>query len=134
MIASNCVALLNLYSWLPSYGENAVKCIFKEGDLYIEIYYDSDSANIEQKKILIFKMACYYSFSSIPGVNISSIKYDELADIGAVNEYKVSSAKDLWSLQFSSAKVFIRHFCIYFSSENKRLEVFAEDFTISDQG
>jgi hypothetical protein len=51
-------------------------------------------------------------------------------DVGALIEYKESAPADAWSLHFGLNSKKIRHFQLFFLSENKRLEVFAKDINL----
>jgi hypothetical protein len=131
MIATDSQLILDIYKWLPSYGENFVKCIFKNGNLFVEILYDGKD-DTEIKKTLIFRHACFFSFSSFPGVEISKIEYGEIKNLGGLNEFKTSTAKELWTSNYGRLGIDIRHFFILFLSANKRLEVFAQDFLLEE--
>lgn len=131
MIALDSKQVLDLYQWLPSYGENSVTCIYKDGNLNVEILYDSNNSDSEEKKTIVFKHACFFSCSSFPGVEMMDIKYGDIGNTGGLNEFAVSTGKDLWSAHYRHLGIDdIRHFFILFLAVNKRIEVFAAEFYV----
>jgi hypothetical protein len=131
MKAFNPKALVSLYNWLPSYGENSVKLVFKENELRVEINFDSRTNEEEQQKVFFFKNVCHFHFSSIPSINLLNIDYSKIEDLGSLNEYEYSDVAKKWNRHFGYNNNEIKHFVLLFLSVNKRLEVFSESFTIS---
>lgn len=126
MKAEQPEVIFNLYDWLPSYGESRIKVDLEKNNLSLDIYYDSKEDDIELKKTLYFSDVCYFVFSSIPGIELMKINYTKSKDLGSLIEYKVSDAAIDWNNHFKNRNNEIKHFMLFFLSENKRIEVFAK--------
>jgi len=64
------VAVLDLYEWLPGYGENCVDIRTKGAELSVVIAYDGEKG--ELKKELAFTHAAAFYKTAFPGPNILS--------------------------------------------------------------
>ena len=62
MLASKPKEVLNLYEWLPPYGETSVSFRMPEAHLEVDVFYDYRSEGPTQlrKKTLIFTQVCFF--------------------------------------------------------------------------
>ncbi|HEY4784836.1 MAG TPA: hypothetical protein VIH57_02250 [Bacteroidales bacterium] len=130
MKAEKPEVIFNLYDWLPSYGENKVKLNLEEDNLSIDVFFDSKEDSPELKRTLYFSNVCYFVYSSIPGVELMNINYSKPKDLGSLLEYKESDAANNWNAHFNFSNHRVRHYQLFFLSQNKRLEVFAQNVII----
>lgn len=121
---------LDLYDWLPPYGENSVS-LFNEGlMLSLSINYDGENSILSRK--LIFEGVCNFYQASFPGLytlNISHVD-DKVCLAGAVIEYENSEAARFWSQHLNGRD--IKHFRVIFLSENVQFEIFASQVKLTD--
>jgi len=110
-----------------------VSSVFTDSSLIIDVLYDSPTSDNEERLTLDFSNTCFFSLSSFPGVKLTDIEYESFENLGSLVEYEDSSAAQKWSNQLPFYGK-IRHFIIYFLSENKCLEVFAAEFKLDSQG
>jgi hypothetical protein len=69
MKARSPISVLNLYQWLPGYGENSVSVVLTDADLIVDVLYDSNS-DAEERISLNFSKTCFFCMSSFPGVDL----------------------------------------------------------------
>lgn len=134
MLASKPKEVLNLYEWLPPYGETSVSFRMPEAHLEVDVFYDYRSEGPTQlrKKTLIFTQVCFFMVSSSPGVLMSRSDCEGPAADGSLMEFTDSEPARLWQRHFGGNRNRIRHFCLFFLAENRRLEVLAEDCRLVD--
>lgn len=125
------VEVLNLHDWLPGHGENGVYLQTHNGDLLVTVLYDSEYGEL-RKKILFRHTVAFYK-AAFPGPNLLGLHCSVHNDISmsALIEHPDSEAAHAWTQHFKSLFI-IKHYSIMFLSENIVLEVFAEDFALTD--
>jgi hypothetical protein len=131
MLATKCRSVLRLYDWLPSYGEHRIRCRFDNMQLFIDVFYDSADKSTEQCQTIVFTSVCDFRVSCCPGVELGAIEYvdpEKLTLTGDLVEYEESEAAEAWSQHFGDKK--IRHFDVFFLSDNSHVEVFAESWEL----
>ena len=132
MKASKPSIVLNLYDWLPPYGETKVIFKLEGSDLAAQIQYDSPDKTAELQKIILFKEVYSTLITSVPGVKVTAIEYSKADLSGGLVEYQESEAALNWTQQLAWRKSPVRHFQLFFQSENRKLEVFAGGFVLID--
>jgi len=123
--------IFNPYDYLPTYGENKLDLFFKNGKLRIDVYFDSSNGN-ENKFSISFNKTVYHLYQDFPGIVMSKINHPHYLDFDNLVEFEVSNVKTAWEKHFNG-KFKLRHFKIFFTSQNKLLEVISEDFNIETQ-
>ncbi len=131
MYVSHPKEVLDLYDWLPSYGETKMSLKFEELTLSVDIFYDSDLSTELEKKTIYFTGVCDFLVSSTPGVDITCFKYEPWNSLGCIVEFTNSEAAELWKKHFKPNERQIKHFHFYLLSVNQQIEVFAENCFIS---
>jgi len=133
MIAGNPHSVLNLYEWLPSYGETKVSFRAEGSELTVDIFHDSKSdKSIAVKRTLSFTGVCCFFVTVIPGVAFTQFEYERADNSGALIEFENSEAARKWQKQLPWRETPIRHFQLFFASLNQQVEVFAENFHLTD--
>jgi hypothetical protein len=127
MLASKPKRVVDLYDWLPTYGETRVEFVARELTLQVEVFYDSASGS-EEKKKLVFGGVCAFFVSSVPGVELLRFQYEGTDASGALVEFENSEAARMW--RESAPWRSTRHYQVFFLAANMRLEVFAEEFRL----
>lgn len=131
MEVGRCIEVLNPYDWLPGHGENEIHLRTHKGNLLVRILYDGEHG--ELKKDLLFRHTVAFYKAAFPGPYLldlhCSVRSD--ASMGSLIAYPDSAAAQLWTQHFNELFVF-KHYSIRFLSENIMLEVFAEDFALTD--
>jgi hypothetical protein len=131
MNVGSAEVLINLYDWLPPYGETKVRLSCDGLLLDVDVFFDSTERDELEKKTLRFRNTCFFSLSSSPGVDMCRYSCDmNLAASGALIEFQKSDAVEAWQEHFGIGTREIRHFQLFFLSENKRLDVLAEDVSV----
>ncbi len=138
MQAGRPISVLDPYEWLPPYGESGLNFRSQPGRVWvIEIAYDGPAGQ-SLKRNLRFTGVSGFHTSSFPGAALLNIEYAEKPstdDFGTLLEFPDSEAAHAWSQYWQSScpgvKWLVRHFRIWFLSENKSVVVFAEDFELS---
>jgi hypothetical protein len=123
------IIIFDTNSILPSYGENKVELICKDGNLIVNVYFESKENYEETYISFIFKQVSFHRFTSFPGVSDSSINYEKYENIDSLIEFKHSDYKVAWEKHFNNLFKF-RHFRIFFLNANHYLEVICEDLDI----
>lgn len=132
MDAGRGVGVLDIYNWLPPYGETTVQMHSTESDYVVEIEFDSENARSgpDLKIKLIFKSVCSFYKAAFPGAEIIAIKYGKFindSDIHCLVEYPNSEVASAWEKYFGKDRK-VKHYSIFFLSANLMLEVFATEF------
>lgn len=125
--------VLDLYDWLPPYGETAVSFRSEGLELVVELAYDQEGPGETSSGQLAIRFSgvCGFSVISSPGLELSRVKYDNIDVSGALVLYPDSEAGRLWQGVLNHRQQSIQHYQIFFLAENKRLEVFAEEFQVT---
>lgn len=135
MKAKNPVEVLDLYEWLPGYGETSVELITHGRDLKLSISYDGETDTL-LSRVLTFHGVCGFNWSASPGVDTSNIEYDKSQNshyvFGSLIEYTDSDAAKAWVAHFGRYLRVVKHYSVGFLAENYMLRVFAESFSLSD--
>jgi|GEM_PF-6758269 len=130
MKCSSPIIVFNTDLIFPSHGENKIDLFYNEGNLNINVYYDS-KLNYEECIInFLFKHTCFHKLTNFPGVSDSLINYEKYEKIDSLIEFKNSEYKLLWEEHFNNLFKF-RHFRIFFINANYCLEVISEDLIIT---
>lgn len=130
MDAGQGIGVLDLYNWLPPYGETRVK-MHSEGLSYIvEIEFDSENAcsGSDLKIKLIFESVCSFYKAASPGANVKNIEYGKPADdssLGTLMEYPNSKVALAWQRHFGGHQE-VKHYKIVFLSANVVIEILAK--------
>lgn len=121
--------MLDLYEWLPPYGETAVSLRCEGLELMVEISYDVESSGVTtlEKRTVRFTGVCAFYVAASPGVDLTRVEYSEVTPSGAVVEFVDSEAAHMWQDSLGHRQRPIRHYQVFFLAENRRLEVFAEE-------
>jgi inactivated superfamily I helicase len=128
MKAKDPITVLDIYKWLPDYGENAISVTLESSNLIINILHDSVNESNEDGLAINFSNTCSFFFSSFPGIDTTCINYVKYQELGNLVEFQDSDAANKWSSQLNFLDK-IRHYQILFLSENKRIDVFATGFS-----
>ena len=120
--------LMDLYEWLPPYGETSISTRFDGNELSVDVVYDDEDSSSERSKTIRFTGVCSFMISLIPGVNLSALIFENIPQSGHLVEYENSEAAKAWTEYLKYRQV--RHYRVYFSSENRFLEVFAGSWQI----
>ncbi|WP_342755232.1 hypothetical protein AAGQ96_08135 [Pantoea sp. MBD-2R] len=136
MKAGDAVLLLDIYDWLPPYGENALSLESRGLDLAVKVDYDAENEgeNVLYRELL-FNGVCAFYKSAFPGVPMLDIDYESSKKspaTGTLVEYPDSEVAQAWTAHFGGLRA-VKHYRIAFLSENVLLEVFAENVTLSDE-
>ena len=125
------VEVLNLHDWLPGHGENSVHLRTHHSDLIITIFYDGEHDEI--KKELLFRHAVAFYKIAFPGPSLFDLSCSARSNVSmsSLLENPDSEAARAWTQHFKGL-FSIKHYSIKFLSENIALEVFAEDFVLTD--
>lgn len=136
MEAGAGIPIIDLYEWLPTYGENSIIIESKGLELSIKIEYDvQDKPQATGYRELRFNMVCAFSRTAFPGIPISNINYAsnvKAPSMGALIEYPSSETALAWSRHFGGYRP-VKHYQIAFLSENILVEVFAGSVTLGDE-
>ena len=87
----NAKSVFDLDKFLPGDGEDSVELIYKDGTLYVYIYYVDAASDQSMMLSIEFEMAFYFIKSSIPGFSVFS--YQQVLDVdmlGSLIEYEKS--------------------------------------------
>lgn len=140
-------SIIDPYEWLPGYGESnvAISGSGRDSILSVCIYYDSLSERKkEMYRKLDFEGCCDFRFHSVPGgvglgvapsarktceTNDVDVKFERLTDLFEIVN---SEPAHTWNKHFNF-KFKLKHYSIYFSSENRALEVIANNVIISKE-
>jgi len=131
MKAKNPIEVFDPYQLMPGHGENEVSFVSIDSELIVEVFFDSKVSDSTEKYTLTFYNVRAFSTSSFPGVKTTQIEYDKPESVSSLNEYKKSDPADKWTSHVGSVDK-IRHYKMYFLSENKQFEVFSSGFTVVD--
>lgn len=128
--------VLNLYDWLPPYGESGVRYWSDRMDWIVEIEYDADDIASEgvKRRELRFQGVCAFYKQSFPGPFLLRINHGEggvAPELGSLIEYPESDAAVAWTRHFGARRL-IKHYRIIFLAENTLVEVFAEGFALGE--
>lgn len=129
MKCSTPIIIFDTNPIFPSYGENKVELICKDGNLDVKVFYESKEDYEENFISFSFKHTCYHKFTSFPGVSDSLIGYEKYENIDSLVEFKYSDYKLAWENHFNNLFKF-RHLRIFFINANNYLEVICEDLEI----
>jgi hypothetical protein len=129
MRAGPMTPVMNLYEWLPPQGEISASFYCEGRDLRVEVQYESEDDSMPLSKTIVFSDVTSFYIAATPGVQALTIQYDQVALSGELVEFEASDAAKAWSKHLGSGRV--RHFQVYFLSENRRLEVFAQRWHLS---
>lgn len=131
MEKGRCVTVLDPYDWLPGHGENSIELHTQGADLSVIIPYDGECG--ELKKELFFRHAVAFYNAACPGPSMlrlhCSVRCD--ASMSSLVEYPDSEAAKAWRDHFQGL-FWVKHYSIFFMSENVALVVFAEDVVLRD--
>lgn len=130
MQAGQFQSMMNPYEWLPSEGEIRISLRLEVGELFVDVVYQGEDDATEMCKTIKFVGVCSFYISSMPGVNLLAVNFEKVPFSGHLVEYTESEAALAWTEHLKYRQV--RHFQIYFMSENKRLEVFAGAWQLID--
>ena|SRR5712692_9276050 len=121
-------SVLNLYDWLPAQGELRTTIRYGGTDVFVDVVFEDGNDSTEKMMTIGFTGVCCFYVSAFPGISLLNIEYEKNAPLGNLLEFEESEAAKAWSEHFQYRK--IRHFQVYFLSDNRRLEVFAETFNL----
>jgi hypothetical protein len=117
---------------MPGHGENSVEVFMKRSDLIVIIAYDNEDGGEQRREIKFTNVSAFYR-SSFPGPGVLKITYSiedkENISISKLVEYPESEAAQAWTEYWNKSCGLtekIKHYMWIFTSENIRLEVFAE--------
>jgi hypothetical protein len=130
MIAKKTKVVFDLYMWLPHYGETRIEFTAKDRQLEVAVFYDNE-ADSESSKTITFSGVAWFMVSAVPGVEITKCNYDGIDATGSLIEFEHSEAALMWQNCLPWRDKIVRHYQVFFLSENKRLEVFAEECCLS---
>ena len=122
------IAVHDLYEWLPPYGESDVNLHWDGRELVVTIRFDDEASGKVLEKPITFAHTVSFHVAASPGVDILDLHYEDACLVGPLAEYRVSESAQAWSTHLGGTQ--IRHFQLFLSAENVRLDVFAEDFSV----
>jgi len=132
MTANKPIVVFDPYKLFPPYGENSITFSYMSMEFILNIFFDSKDSDTEEKKIVIrFTNCCFFLFTSIPGIEMTSLIYETNTNIGSLVDYKESEAAKNWNTHFGYNDQRIKHYQIFFLSDNSRLELFAQNFIVT---
>jgi hypothetical protein len=123
--------VLNLYDWLPGYGESGIMVRSQGLEWAVEIAYDDTARTGLLKRELRFNGVCCFYQASFPGPSLLAIDCQTGDTLGSLVEYPESEAALAWKDHFGNTRV-VKHYAIWFMSENSVIQVFAESFTLAE--
>ncbi|SRX75273.1 hypothetical protein AEQU3_02267 [Aequorivita antarctica] len=129
MKCSSPIIIFNTDLFFPSHGENKIDLSYNDGNLNVNIYYDSKESNEECTINFLFKHTCFHRLTNFPGVSDSLINFEKYEKIDSLIEFKNSDYKLQWEKHFNNLFKF-RHFRIFFINANHYLEVISADLII----
>lgn len=127
--------LIDLNEWLPGHGENGVECKVQGATATVVVRYDG--SNGEESKALTFSAVSHFSQGNFPGVShpiLEDVLSEDDFESGCVFVCENSSLAERWKehwKEFSGIDRELSHFTIFFTGENKVIEVVAESVAIS---
>jgi hypothetical protein len=126
------IVVADPYDWLPGYGENGVIVHSQGLDWTVEIEYDDASQKGTYKREVRFSGVCCFYHASFPGPRMLDLDLDAIADakLGSIWEFPDSEAALAWREHFGKNRA-IKHYGIWFMSENSVIQAFAKGFTLS---
>ena len=132
MNANKPIEVFDPYKLIPPHGENSITFSFNAMEFILNIFFDSEDRDRDKEKIVIkFTKCCCFLFTLIPGIEMTSLNYETNTNIGSLVEYKESDAAKNWNIHFGHNDQRIKHYQIFFLSDNSRLELFAQNFIVT---
>ncbi len=87
--------VLDLDDFLPADGEERFETSYSQGDLNLDIYYESDDSEEELRKIIRFTKARHFFKSPFPGVSFFNCVDDKaISLLNSIVEYEQSELLD----------------------------------------
>ncbi|UPG89472.1 hypothetical protein L2Y96_19060 [Luteibacter aegosomaticola] len=133
-------SIINLYDWLPGYGESEVRAAMEGADLRLSVLYEKEvDDDLRIMKIdLIFVRARMFLKQSFPGGwMFESIAAENLIELGHVSEYVVSDFVQRFlekqRAAFHYAPTDVRHFNVQFLYENIEFHILASDVLVGEE-
>ena len=132
MKLSNPIKVLDLESFLPPDGETKFELSYSQGDLNLNIFYESDDSELgESQKSIRFLKAKHFFKSPFPGHSFFVCPDDrDLSLLDSMVEYENSEMLDAASE--SSGSVGYRHYRLFLHSSGVAMHVIAQSFEILD--
>jgi len=136
METGRCVEILDLYDWLPGYGENAVRTSKAGPHLSVVVEYEGQDGKLERKEFLFQDTVAFYQAAS-PGPLLLDLKFSDKGDqfLSSLVEYPDSEAALAWVQHFEKFGHYsrvVKHYRIFFTAENIQLMVFAQSVIVRD--
>ena len=120
-----------LYDWLPGYGENQVSVFSNGGEATIDVEYgDRLGEGVWKRAIQFIGVCCMYR-ASFPGPTALPIALEPGTSLGSLVEFPASEAARAWADHFGGSRP-IRHFGVWFLADNSTIQVFAENFSVTE--
>jgi hypothetical protein len=123
--------VLNLYDWLPAYGESRITIRSHGLEWVVGIVYDDPSSSGLLMRELVFHRVCCFYEQSFPGPRLLCVDPNQGEHLGSLVEYPESEAALAWSQHWGGSRV-VRHYSLVLLSENLAIEVFATEFALSE--
>lgn len=133
-------SIINLYNWLPGYGESEVVAKMEKMDLRLTIRYEKeieDETRIMAMDITFVRARMFLKQPFPGGWIFDSIDAVSPIELGHVSEYVVSEFiqrfLDKQRSTFRYAPTDVRHFTVQFLYENMEFHILASDVFIGDE-
>jgi len=124
------IVVLDLYDWLPSYGESRIR-INSRGSLWtIEIVYEDQAGPGLWLRPLRFEGVSCFHYASINGPAMLNVQSQGRDTLGSLVEYPASQAAAAWNKR--SVGEPIKHYSVLFLSESLTLHIFAKRVSLGE--
>lgn len=124
------VVALDVYEWLPGHGESHVAIRSDGLEWIVAIDYDDPAGDgVWQRELRFHTVSCFYR-ASFPGPSLMAIDLQKGEGLGTLVEYPESEAAVAWRRHFGNTRP-VKHYAIWFLSENVAIQVFACGFTLA---
>lgn len=132
--------IIDLYKWLPEYGENSINFYSADKDTIVVIEYDTkDDLEFDYaRRKIIFESCSYFMKSSFPGPvpNIEDISDRPSESLGDLVEFPSSQFAKKWNEHYARSGdpySSLKYYEVSFMSENILLRVIAENVILTKE-
>jgi len=130
MTCTDPIEILDVQSYLPSYGETSFECYYEENGLVFTILYDDENSNDLKRLELTFEYPVSVDISSFPGPSLLDCHYNS-DFLGSLVEFTKSELRDKWEKHITHS-LQLKHFGLLLLNANKRLEIICKDVKVSN--
>jgi hypothetical protein len=154
MEVSKRIEIMNLYDWLPSFGESEVNFRSNDLNVIIEVTYEKEKIadGVRQgevydvKRELIFTDVVFFHKSTYPTLNFLDVHYDAKSDMGnnkssqlmgTLAEFGKSEYVELysqyWHIEYGREAPKLKHYNLKFNEVEMSFHILARGFELSGE-